>query len=276
VRHSGGLVKTLATILALGFLGVAAASGATAYEALQVIRKSKGDDALAKLVEVRGETGRPQPQAWTILMNDPSARAGIREFVVSGSEILSERAPLRGYSDRTQLPPLAIPRLNLDSDGAFRIADAQAKDKKVGFDSVDYLLRTNDATGAPMWVLRLFDYMGAPVGSLHVSAEDGSVIRSLRLDADARVRPEPVQDFGAGRAPASPADVSADDDDSNGGGLFGAVGRAAKGVGGAVGDTAKGVGNTVKNATLRLAGNVQEILTGERTIDPDSSNDDEQ
>lgn len=270
-------MKTLATILALGFLGVAAASGATAYEALQVIRKAKGDDALVKLIEVRGETGRPQPQSWTILMNDPAARAGIREFVVSGSEILSERTPLRGYTDRTQLPPLAFARLNLDSDGAFRIANAQAADRKVGFDSLDYLLRTNDATGAPMWVLRLFDYMGAPVGSIQVSAEDGTVIRALQLDADARVRPEPAQEFGAGRPPASPTDPTAQDDDSNGGGLIGAVGRAARGVGSAVGDTAKGVGGTVKNATLRLAGNVQEILTGERTIDEGSgSSDDEQ
>lgn len=256
------MVKSLASILLLAILGLRLAAAATAYEALQVVKSQKGDAILKQLIEVRGETGRPQPQSWTILMNDSTARGGIREFVVSGNEILSERTPLRGYSDRAQLPPLDFTRLNLDSDGAFRIANAQATDRKVGFDSVDYTLRTNDATGAPMWILRLFDYMGAPVGSLQVSAENGDVITNLRVDPDARF--EQSDEVG----------ITEDaDDDGEMGGVIGTVGKTARDVGRTVGNTAKDVGTTVKKTTLGIAGTVQEILTGERTIDRESDSE---
>ncbi len=89
----------LASILALGALAIDAAMGATAYDALQVVKTAKGEAILKQLIEVRGETGRSQPQAWTILMNDPAARGGIREFVVSGDEF--SPSALRSAATRT-------------------------------------------------------------------------------------------------------------------------------------------------------------------------------
>ena len=246
------MLKTLSSILLLGVLSMTTGLGATAYEALQVIRGSRGDSVLNQLIEVRGESGQPQPQSWTILMNDSTARGGIREFVVANGKIVSERTPVRGYAGHATLPSLNFSRLNLDSDGAFKIANEQSVKAKVGFDSVDYTLRTNDNTGAPLWVLRLFDYMGAPVGSIQVSAEDGKVLRAFQVDPDARV------DSVAAASPRAASD-SADDDDgveTHFGGVFGVIER-----------TGKNIGNTVKRVTLRTAGTVQEVLTGERTVD---------
>ncbi|HEY5792240.1 MAG TPA: hypothetical protein VIS74_03015, partial [Chthoniobacterales bacterium] len=70
----------------------------TAYEALSVVRNKLTADGLKNVIEVKGERGADQPPAWTILMNDSSARGGIRELVVSKGAVVSERTPLGGFS----------------------------------------------------------------------------------------------------------------------------------------------------------------------------------
>jgi hypothetical protein len=259
-------LKTLPLILAAVLLAAGHAPGATAYEALGVIKKAKGDAILKQLVEVRGETGQPQPQSWTIVMADPTARGGIREFVVTNGEIASERTPVHGYPVGTgAFPVINFSLLNVDSGEIFKFANKQAVDAKVGFHSVDYTLRTNDADGTPMWVVHLFDYMGAPVGSLRVSAESGKALSALQIDPDSRQKPvaqatpapapkhEPSQKPAA--ATPEPAPVFK-------GGVFGFVER-----------TTKKVSRTVKKTSLNVAGTVQEALTGERTIGEDESSD---
>lgn len=238
------------------------APAATAYEALQVIKNERGENVLKQLIQVRGDAGQPQPQNWTILMNDPTARAGIREFVVADGVILSERTPVRGYAAEGRLPALDFARLNLDSDGAFKLANQQANQKKVGFHTVDYTLRTNDSDGAPLWVLRLFDHMGAAVGTLRVSAESGKVTQALSLDPDARELPPVAAATPAPTAtPRVKATASNDDEEIPThfkGGVFGFVEK-----------TSKKVGRTVKRGTLNAVGTVQEALTGDRTIGED-------
>ncbi len=251
-------MKKLPLLLVLIALTAGRAPGATAYEALQVLKKNRGDAVLKQLVEVRGETGQPQPQSWTILMADPTARGGIREFVVTGSEIASERTPLRGYADADKLAALDFARLNLDSDGAFKLANQQATDTKLGFHTVDYTLRTDAGDGAPLWVLQLFDYMGAPVGSLKVSAESGKIVRALQVDPDSR------QQGGAVRPTPTPA--GAETPTHFKGGVFGFVERTAKNIGTSAKDVGVNVGTTVKKTTLNAVGTVQEALTGDRTI----------
>lgn len=250
------------------FLGVAVAlivgraDAATAYEALKIVKQQKGDAILSQLVEVCGDSGQPQPQSWKILMRDSAARAGIREFVVTGREITSERTPLRSGAAPDQLRPLNFTRLNLDSDGAFRLANEQATKQRIGFNRVDYFLQTNPDDGAPVWTMQLFDHMGAPVGSLEVSAENAKVVRALRLDPDARERPvaagppPPQPGPDPRRAPAASAGSEEEEITTYfPGGVFGFTER-----------TAKKVGRAVTRGTLNAAGFVQEVFTGERTI----------
>jgi hypothetical protein len=259
------VLKKLALSLtagALAFAGSTLAAPATAYNALQTLKQARGDAILKQLVEVRGETGQPQPQSWTILMNDPAAKGGVREFVIAGGQIASERTPLRGAGVDGR-PPLDFTRLNLDSDGAFKIANTQASNAKVGFHTLDYTLRTDAATGAPLWVLHLFDYMGAPVGKLEVSAQTGKVASALQLDVDARER----------QAAAADSEASGNDEPSTHfkGGVFGFVERTGKKIGTTAKDVGVSVGQTVRKTTLNVAGTVQEALTGERTIDQDAT-----
>ena len=235
--------------LAFGLWLVAAsawADGGTAYLALKAAQK--GADGSASLISVTGERGAPQPQEWKVIFSDPAARGGIREIVTSGDVIVSQRTPLKGYTGVGSEPAIALKRMNLDSDGAFEIANKQAIAKKIGFSWVDYTLRANAVGGAPMWILRLHDSMGIRVGVIQISAENGSLI--MPLEASEPPPTESAEQF---------SDSSA--------------GKEIEGVIGRVGGTLEGVANTVKDTTLRTVGTVQEFLTGERTIGPKDEDD---
>jgi hypothetical protein len=235
--------------LAFGLWLVAASAwgdGGTAYLALKAAQK--GADGSASLIAVTGERGAPQPQEWKVIFSDPAARGGIREIVTSGDVIVSQRTPLKGYTGVGSEPAIALTRVNLDSDGAFEIANKQAIAKKIGFSWVDYTLRANAVGGAPMWILRLHDSMGIRVGVIQISAENGSVI--MPLEASEPPPTESAEQF---------SDSSA--------------GKEIEGVIGRVGGTLEGVANAVKDTTLRTVGTVQEFLTGERTIGPKDEDD---
>ncbi|MFZ4681998.1 MAG: hypothetical protein ACOYMS_05820 [Terrimicrobiaceae bacterium] len=224
------------------------ADGVSAYAAVRTARKVSGG---APLVEVSGESGEPRPQRWKLIFSDPRARGGVREVVVSGDEVVSERTPLRGYAGVGAEPPIVLSRLNLNSDAAFEIANRQAIARQIGFNWVDYTLRANNVTGAPVWVLRLQDHMGVPVGVITISAEDGSVI--MPLEVSSRPRNEEYGDRFE--------DTSA--------------GRQIGGVIGAVGDFFERSAITVRDVTLDTVGNVEEAMTGDRTVGRRANDDDD-
>ncbi len=212
----------------------------TAYEALRAVKTDRGNDFLKGLVEVRGTRGEPQPSSWTLLFNAPDARGGVREIVVQNGQILSERTPVRGFSGIGDLPTLPYDRLNIDSDGVFRLVNAEAAKQGAGFHWVDYTLRgSTDGKGA-IWSVELIDYLGAPVGNMQISAENLRVVRGLQIEPDAVVNQATVPP----RPSSSPRG--------------GAIGR--------VEEFGKSTSNKVRRGTLNVIGSVEEWLTGERTI----------
>ena len=165
--------------LAFGLWLVALRRGPTAERLFGAQGCAKGADGSASLITITGERGAPQPQEWKVIFGDSAARGGIREIVTSGDVIVSQRTPLKGNTGVGSEPAIALTRLNLDSDGAFEIANKEAIAKKIGFSWVDYTLRANAVGGAPMWILRLYDSMGIRVGVIQISAENGSLIMPL-------------------------------------------------------------------------------------------------
>jgi hypothetical protein len=221
---------------ALIFLAAVAAPALAgpAFSGIEAIRSQPYGDS-ARAVEVRGERGTPQPREWTILLSDTTARGGAREVTFADGKIVAERAPLRGLPDITGLAPLDTARLACDSDRAFRIVQDEATKRQVGFHWLDYSLRTDPASDQPEWTIRLFDHMGAPVGTIRISASTGDITRPLRTTARKESAP-----------PSRPI-----------GGLVGTVVSSVERV-----------AKTTANSTLRVVGNVQETLVGERTIGP--------
>lgn len=145
----------------------------TAYSALRVLGKRDGQEVLNHVVELRGRNGTPQPATWKLVVDDPRARGGVREVEVMHGKIVSERTPTsHGVSNA-----MNFNQLNLDSEGAFTIANQEAQKTNVPFDHVDYLLKAGTGGGAPVWQLELFDGKNGRVAALDIAADSGTVLR---------------------------------------------------------------------------------------------------
>jgi hypothetical protein len=143
----------------------------TAYAALRVFGKKEGEQALHRVVELRAKGGTPQPATWTITIDDPRARGGVREIEVRGGRMSGERTPV----GRDFGAPMNFNQLNLDSDGAFTVANQEAEKRGVPFDRIDYTLGSG-AGGVPIWSVALHEQKGGRVGTLKIAADSGAVV----------------------------------------------------------------------------------------------------
>lgn len=243
-------VKALLVIMAAAGLAGSVAAQDTAYTALRTLRSERGELPMQQVVHVEGEYGQSQPAAWKIFLQDPAARGGVRELVIQQGRIASERTPVRGFGWVSDRSPLNFSRLNLDSNGAFKLANQAAIERRLGFNSVNYELASDPASGAPVWDLTLFDNLGKLVGRMQISAESGKVVRALSVDAGS-VEPYTFDAPARPRTPTAP-----EEDDARYGGVVGRIET--------IGDRAV---DRVRDTTLRIGGTIEEFLTGDRTID---------
>lgn len=215
------------------FLAVASVAQAadTAYSALRAIGKRDGQEVLNHVLELRGRDGMPSPQVWKIVIDDPRARGGIRELEVQKGKIVAESTP----TSRGPGNPMNFNQLNLDSEGAFTIANQEAQKANVPFDRVNFLLKAGTGGGAPVWELELFDGRNGRSGSLTIAADSGTVLHR-QLDRphgpaaddhsylDDRNNPQPPP-----RRPSDEADDHDPDHDRSGpGGLPGFLNRVGR------------------------------------------------
>lgn len=158
------------------------ARAATAYEALQILGKQKGEAVLDNVTEVRGEKGAPEPRTWKITAKNTGGRAGGKEYSVQGKQITSERAASPSGA------AMNMNQLSLDSDGAHTVAERQAKKAGFAYDHASYALRAGTKSGSPVWEVRLTDENSASAGRVNISATTGNVLSSEGLTN----RPRPV------------------------------------------------------------------------------------
>lgn len=168
----GGMKAAFLLGLVLFPLGVLHAAD-TAYSALRVLGKRDGQEVLNHVLELRGRNGTPQPGTWKIVVDDPRARGGVRELEVAHGKIVSERTPTSHGTGN----PMNFNQLNLDSEGAFTIANQEAQKTSVPFDHIDYFLKAGTGSGAPVWQLELFDGKNGRVAAMDIAADSGSVLR---------------------------------------------------------------------------------------------------
>jgi hypothetical protein len=228
------------------FAGVIAATAQTAQTAISVIEKEKGAAFVENLIEIKGARGEPQPPSWTFRFNEPAARGGLREIVVQGGQILSERTPVRGFGGTGDLPTLPVKLINLDTRAVFNLANQAAIRQGLGFHWLDYALRPDVQTSQPVWYLTFIDVFGARVGDMSVDAKSLRILQPLTLDPGATAgRENASHPSGAQHTGEEPA------------------------TGGAIGQTFDFIWRTrrsVHNAIFGGIGAAQEWLTGTRTI----------
>jgi hypothetical protein len=153
-------------------VGAIARAEDTAYKALRAVGVKQGEKSLDHIVSISGRSGHPQPVNWTVLVDDSTARGGLREFDVVANRINAERAPLKRPGGK----PIDLSNLNTDSDGAFTVAEAEARRHHVGFDTIDYALASDPVSGKPVWTVNLLDDQQRLVGMVKISADNGNVI----------------------------------------------------------------------------------------------------
>lgn len=157
---------------------LAIAENDSAYKALRVYGRKFGEQSLNRVLELRGRSGAPQPAVWKIVASDPGARGGVREIEVQRNRIISERTP----TNRSALgAPMNFNQLNLDSDGAFMIADQEMQKRRIPFERVDYVLRNPGANTPPVWFLELFDGPRGRVARLELAADSGAVLHEQQF-----------------------------------------------------------------------------------------------
>jgi hypothetical protein len=196
--------------------------------------------ANASVVELKGERADPMPAEWQILLADPSARGGVREVSVANGAITSERTPLKGFQNVSDMPGIQIADVSVDANSVFQSVQEQANEARVGFHWLDYTLRLDPATQEPVWTVRLFDEMGTVVGTMGIAAQGGAIVQVIQMPDGSPVKASQGKKVG---------------------GLIGKIVEFTE-------STARKVGDT----TLRTVGTVQEFLVGERTIGPKEEN----
>jgi len=147
----------------------------TAYEALRVVG-GQNREYLNHVISVVGVDGTPEPATWRILVEDPGAPSGVREFEVSEGRIRADR-PSRTVAGSTQGATLKTSRLNLDSSGAYAVASHTAEHSHAQFSTASYTLRT-DERGDPVWIVTLQTRSKRPVGTIYIGAKSGNVTRT--------------------------------------------------------------------------------------------------
>lgn len=153
---------------------------ASAYQALRTVGTQLNREFVNHVISVTGSNGDPQPETWKILLDDPRARGGVREVEVGNGRILSERTPLRSTVEGSLGAAIDTAKLNLDSSGAYTVAQQTAGKSHVSFTTADYTLRV-DEQGNPIWMLALQKQNGEPAGTIYIGANHGTITRTEGL-----------------------------------------------------------------------------------------------
>lgn len=178
------LFRMWKSLLALLLLAppVLAQDRATAYEAMRIVGVQLNREYVNHVLSVTGTNGNPQPQTWKILIEDARARGGVREVEVENGKITSERTPLRSSVEESLGKTIDTSKLNLDSSGAYTLAQQTAQKSHIAFASADYSLRS-DERGNPIWLIALARPNREPAGRIFIGANHGTVTRTEGLFA---------------------------------------------------------------------------------------------
>lgn len=256
----------------------------TAYTALRLVGNLRGEDTLKQVLAVSGESGNPQPGMWTIVLDDPAARGGVRELQVVANQVASERTPVG--SDIAGGKAIDLGQLNLDSDGAYQVATEEAKKNGASFDKVNYRLSVDSDTGKPLWIVRLLDNRQQEVGIVKVAADNGTLVSSSNwagsgsgglasqgsspqsdqdvLNQDSEPSDQPTPKHQPPYSHSEPRYVHRDRSDQDG-----SISERARRYG-------QSVENTVERAFRKAGGWIQKKVTGRDTISlPPRNGDDE-
>ena len=221
----------------------------SAYKALRALGAQRGEAILNHVIEVTGVDGAPQPAVWKITLDDPAARGGVRQIEMANGQIVSEHTPLRDETVVGAPQLMDFQHLNLDSPGAFTVANQEAVRLGVSFDRVDYKLHVSEDRGIPVWSLKLLDTHGNVMQTVRISADKGLVLHGETSDHYVGTTTTTTTTVD-GAIPPPPPDAAPPvvvDDNS--------------------GDNSHGVGHQIDKGLHHVGADLEQFFTGHRTIE---------
>ena len=168
-----------------GLIASGLAAGPTALDAVKLLPR----EHRARVARIEARDGTPEPERWHILVSDPSAENGLREFVVARGAIVAERG-ISQFAESVAPGQMLGDGIRFDSDRAAQIVQRFAKANSVTVAVIAYQLRKDTSAAIPLWRLTCFDPIGKEVGSISLTATKGGVISNQGFP----IEPSPVRD----------------------------------------------------------------------------------
>ncbi len=157
-------------------LGAFSGNVPTAYDALRAAASLGGKNAQNRVVELSGKAGRPQPFVWRVTVADEGGKGGLQEVDVQRGKVVGHRK----ISSAPGAVFLNLSAIQLDSDGVFSLANAEAVRAGVTYDRIDYTLNSTNQSGLPVWSVELYDGPNTRTGALKILADNASIIERSR------------------------------------------------------------------------------------------------
>lgn len=129
-----------------------------------------------KIARIEAREGKPYPERWHILVNDPKDDNGVHEYVVSGGEVVASRNISQFAESLKPTDVFGSSGVRVDSDKLADLAQQFAEANKVTIASLNYTLNKEGADATPLWSVTCMDESGKAIGRIVVSAGKGNVI----------------------------------------------------------------------------------------------------
>ena len=116
--------------------------GLSSSTVLKRIYSQYGQYFADKIVELSGVKGQSQPREWKIVVHDERSQRRLRTVVISGDRIRDEGETLNYYPDNLPIGFASSAKIKIDSVKAFNVLIKEARAARIGFNYVDYKLRS--------------------------------------------------------------------------------------------------------------------------------------
>lgn len=155
-----------------------------------------------KIARIEARDGKPVPDRWHILVNDPKDQNGLHEYVVAGGEVVASRNISQFAESLKPTDVIGASGVRVDSDKLSNLAQQYAQANNVTIATLNYTLSKEGADAAPLWTVTCLDETGKELGELVVSAGKGVVVSHEGFTADPGANGEKID-----------TESAADDDD---------------------------------------------------------------
>jgi hypothetical protein len=132
--------------------------------------------AAAQLARIEARDGDPAPERWHILVHDPAAPRGLREYVVADGSVVADRELSQFAETLSAADVIGSSAIRIDSDKVARELQQLAAANSARVHSLNYALHKGADAKTPVWSVSGVDDQGRDIGTLVISATAGGIV----------------------------------------------------------------------------------------------------